>query len=102
MCAIGTEDDILGFRIETLIHTLLVNIPTQAIYRALLPYVSPNPGTSLCLTHIMFNILLHVPPPDNTILVIHEHRNLTLCFPFMLPGKPLGIKGIPLLSQTCS
>ena len=42
-----TEDDILCFRIETLICILLVNIPTRAIYRALLPYVSPNPGTGL-------------------------------------------------------
>ena len=46
MCKKGTEDDILGFRIEALIHTLLVNIPTRAIYRALLPYISPNLGTS--------------------------------------------------------
>ena len=41
-----TEDDILCFRIETLICILLVNIPNQAIYQAVLPYDSPNPGTS--------------------------------------------------------
>ena len=47
-----TKDDILGFRIKTLICILLVNNPTQAIYRALLPYVSPNPRTGPLLRHI--------------------------------------------------
>ena len=46
------EYDILGIRIETLICISLVNIPTQATYRALLPYISPNPGTGLLLQHI--------------------------------------------------
>ena len=50
-----TEDDILGFRIETLICLLLGNIPTQSIYRALLQYVTPNPGTSHAYIQILLN-----------------------------------------------
>ena len=50
-----TEDDILCFRIETLICILLVNISTHAIYRDLLPYVSPKPGTCLYLCIILEN-----------------------------------------------